>query len=90
MGFLFSHRDAMLSMGGIYEYIQSHHFGYWHKYVENVNMTYINCRYTGGQKFVDLPLPRYENTFTVLTTHKSVNINLLIMSFTMSCLSNNF
>ena len=39
-----SERDMMLA-GNLYQYIESHHFGFWHKYVANVNMTYINCSY---------------------------------------------
>ena len=43
-----SEMDMMLA-GNLYKYIESHHFGYWHKYVENVNMTYIDCSYKFSQ-----------------------------------------
>ena len=68
MEFSISHRDAILYMGGIYEYIPSHHFGYWHKYIENVNMTYINCSFNIHHD----DLPKYENRFYINTRPSEV------------------
>ena len=38
-------RNLMLIYGNVHNYIEAHNFGYWHRFVLGVNMTYIDCNF---------------------------------------------
>ena len=50
---------------------------YLHKYVQNVNMTYIDCSYKFSpyQHIADDPLPKYPDSFYLKTQFDNVTIN---------------
>ena len=52
----------------VIDYAKSHHFGFWHKYVEGVNMTSIECK--NGSP---ITLPKYDNSFYLSTYPKAVS-----------------
>ena len=66
-----------MKSANLYQYIESHHFGFWHKYVANVNMTYIDCSYKFSpyQHITDDPLPKYPDSFYLKTQFENVTIN---------------
>ena len=68
------YRSLMLMFGNVYEYIESHHFAYWHKYVLNVNMTYIDCNY--GPTYQQIPKPH--NTFILKTFDTAVKHQFIV------------
>ena len=57
-----STKDVTLMFGKPLDYIKTHRFGFWHKYVNGVNMSYIDCSYN---LTVDNVLPKFENRFTM-------------------------
>ena len=67
-----THKNGMIWWGNVFQYIHSHHFGYWHKYVQNVNMTYIDCNHNQTYDLIH----KRNNTFNLLAKPYMVSYNL--------------
>ena len=66
----------VLALGRAQELIQSHTLSIWQKYVNGINMSYVECRVKFG---INCTLPQKENTFHILVNKDSVSIiNFLI------------
>ena len=72
-------RDMIHGFGKVYEVIAKHRSDYIQTYVENVNMSYVECR--DDHNYLDIPIRN--NTFSVMVTIKEVskwNINMTLLS----------
>ena len=63
-------RDMFIQWGNPIEYIDSHSYGLWHKFIESVNMSYIDC----NSYLKSHELPMSENNFQLMTFEDQVFI----------------
>ena len=64
-----STRNAMIMLGNVYQLIASHNWGFWLKYVDGVNMSYIECPTIKDR---DNGFPKFENRFYLDTAIEEV------------------
>ena len=61
-------RYMLLEFRKPFEYIESHFSGLWHKFIESVNMSYIDC----NSYLISRELPNHDNSFNLMTFSKEV------------------
>ena len=61
-------KEFLRLYGFIEEYIESHTYSYWQKYVNGVNMSFIGCGYYSD----DNRLPKLNNKFSLMAFKKDV------------------
>jgi hypothetical protein len=65
---MISIRDLIYLVGKPFEYIESHSYGLWHKFIESVNMSYIDC----NSYLKSRELPIRDNSFHLMTFQDQV------------------
>ena len=63
-------RPMVLGLGQPYEYINSHPFTIFHRFVSSVNMSYIDCEYNKTYE----ELPKRNNSFYLMVYSDGVFI----------------
>ena len=58
-----------LALGRAQELIQSHTLSIWQKYVNGINMSYVECKVYGN-----CTLPQKENAFNILVYKSDVSL----------------
>ena len=61
-------RELLYSFGKPFEFIEKHSYGLWHKFIESVNMSYIDC----NSYLKSRELPIHDNGFHLMAYEDQV------------------
>ena len=70
-------RDLLYLFDKPFEFIESHSYGLWHKFIESVNMSYIDC----NSYLKSRELPIRDNSFYFMTFNDQVLYKIFFINY---------